>query len=131
MEVLSSRVIVRCADLDGSIAFWRDAVGLRVYREYGTGGRRTGVVLFCGGGFLELTGGGAVDDGAGPRPLLWLQVPAVDAEVDRLRRAGVDVDPAETRPWGLREAPFRAPDGVDGVLVEVPEGHPIRTRLDG
>ncbi len=130
MEVLSSRLIVRCEDLDASVGFWRDTVGLRVYREYGTGGRRTGVVLFCGGGFLELTGGGPAS-GDGARPLLWLQVPEVDEEAARLRRAGVDVDEPATRPWGLREAPFRAPDGLDAVLVEAPDGHPIRTRLDG
>ena len=33
------------------------------------------------------------------------------------------------RPWGLREAWFTDPDGLDVVLVEVPAGHPIRSRL--
>ena len=43
---------------------------------------------------------------------------------------GLDVESAETMPWGLREAWMADPDGVRIVLVEVPEGHPIRTRLE-
>lgn len=135
MEVLSSRVIVRCADLDRSEAFWRDTVGLRVYREYGAGGRRIGVVLFCGGGFLELTGhSGSAAPGraAAGRDgvVLWLQVPDVDAEARRLVEAGVTVEGPRTEPWGLREGWFTDPDGLRVVLVEVPGGHPIRSRVD-
>lgn len=130
MEVLSSRVLLRPREFERSLTFYRDTLGLRVYREYGSGGRITGIVLFCGGGFLELTvSGPEKPDGVGAM-LLWLQVPAVDAEVSRLRSDGVDVEPAETMPWGLREAWLTDPDGVRIVLVEVPEGHPIRSRLD-
>jgi hypothetical protein len=32
-------------------------------------------------------------------------------------------------PWGLKEMWLQDPDGVRMVLVEVPSGHPIRTRL--
>ncbi len=118
---------MRCADLDRSEAFWRDTVGLSVYREYGSGGRRQGVVLFCGGGFLELTTGtGPMGDAV----VLWLQVAAVDVEVDRLRAAGVAVEGPRTEPWGLREAWLDDPDGLRVALIEVPEGHPIRSRID-
>lgn len=130
MEVLSSRVLLRPREFARSLAFYRDELGLRVYREYGVAGRMTGIVLFCGGGFLELTvsgPGGADQVGA---MMLWLQVPDVDTEVARLAALGVDVGPAETMPWGLREAWLADPDGVRIVLVEVPEGHPIRTRLE-
>ncbi len=130
MEVLSSRVLLRPRDFSTSLAFYRDRLGLRVYREYGSGGRTTGIVLFCGGGYLELTVAGRGEaDGVGAM-MLWLQVPDVDREVNRLRSEGVDAEPAETMPWGLREAWLSDPDGVRIVLVEVPEGHPIRTRLD-
>ncbi len=131
MEVLSSRVIMRCADLDASQAFWCDTVGLRVYREYGADGRRTGVVLFCGGGFLELTGHGGASQGPAPAGVvLWLQVPDVDAEARRLAVAGVVVEGPRTEPWGLREGWFTDPDGLRVVLIEVPAGHPIRSRVD-
>ncbi len=113
-----------------SLAFYRDQLGLRVYREYGVGGRLTGIVLFCGGGFLELTMAGPGEaDGVGAM-LLWLQVPDVDVEVARLHDLGLEAGRAETMPWGLREAWLADPDGVRIVLTEVPEGHPIRTRLE-
>lgn len=133
MEVLSSRTLLRPVDFQRSLAFYRDVLGLRTYREYGSSGHLTGVVLFCGGGFLELTvagppAGAGADAGNGAL-VLWLQVPDVDAEVARLQEAGVDAGQAETMPWGLREAWLADPDGLRIVLVEVPEGHPIRTRL--
>lgn len=129
MEVLSSRVIVRCRDLERTASFWSDTVGLRPYREYGTDGQRLGVVLFCGGGFLELTASGADRSGPlDPATVLWLQVPSVDDEAARLVVAGVVVDGPRTEPWGLREAWFTDPEGLRVVLVEVPDGHPIRTR---
>lgn len=131
MEVLSSRIIVRCADLDRTASFWCDTVGLRIYREYGAGGVRRGLVLYCGGGFLELTeappgGPGPVE----PAVVLWLQVPAVDREVARLVAAGVAVQGPRTEVWGLREAWFTDPEGLRAVLVEIPEGHPIRSRIE-
>ena len=130
MEVLSSRVLLRPQDFSRSLEFYRDHLGLRVYREYGRAGRVTGTVLFCGGGYLELTAAGPADaDGVGAM-MLWLQVPDVDVEASRLRALDIDVGPAETMPWGLREAWLADPDGVRIVLVEVPEGHPIRTRLE-
>ncbi|MBI2710559.1 MAG: VOC family protein [Actinobacteria bacterium] len=131
MEVLSARLLLAPSDLDAGIAWYTGVLGLRTYREYGTGGRRTGVVLFLGGGFLELTGprAGAAAGPAGP--VLWLQVPDVDAEHERLVAAGAHVAAApETMPWGLRECWVSDPDGTRIVLVEVPEGHPIRSRLD-
>lgn len=132
MEVLSSRVLVRPRDFAASVRFYTDVLGLRVYREYGAGGRVTGVVLFMGGGFLELLA--APGDHPGPLAAgdvhLWLQVPDVDAEHERLATAGVTVlSPPATMPWGLREAWVEDPDGLRLVLVQVPEDHPLRRRL--
>src|SRR5215469_14817184 len=53
MEVLSSRVLLHPCDFDRSEAFYRTALGLPLYREYGSGDFR-GVVFFLGIGFLEL-----------------------------------------------------------------------------
>ena len=126
MEVLSSRLIYRTPDLVGMRDFYERTVGLRVYREYGTGGAVTGVVLFLGGGFLELTGGPAR---SGP-VTLWLQVPEVRREERRLRDAGVRVvRAAEPMPWGLVEAWLEDPEGNELCLVEVPADHPLRRRV--
>lgn len=126
MEVLSSRVIYRAADFGRMRAFYEGTLGLRVYREYGTAGRVSGVVLFLGGGFLEIT-----DGGGRPRPVtLWLQVPDVRREEGVLRQAGVlVVKGSERMPWGLLECWLEDPEGNELRLVEVPEDHPIRRRV--
>jgi uncharacterized glyoxalase superfamily protein PhnB len=58
---------------------------------------------------------------------LWLQVRDVDEAFAAVVAAGVDVVEAPVdEPWGLREARIRDPDGLELVLVEVPEDHPLR-----
>ncbi|SDX83674.1 hypothetical protein SAMN05661080_01394 [Modestobacter sp. DSM 44400] len=123
MDVLSSRVLLRTAHPVRSQAFYRDRLGLAVYREFGPPGH-PGVVFFLGNGLLEVTG--SAD--AAPRGLvLWLQVRDVAAEHERLRAAGVPVTRGPQRePWGLMEMWIEDPDGVAIVLVEVPADHPLR-----
>ena len=124
MEILSSRILIRPADLDRSRRFYRDLLGLAVYREFGPAAD-PGVVFFLGQGLLEVSGRG---DGPRPGPvMIWLQVRDVRAEHDRLSAAGARVvrEPA-TEPWGLTEMWIEDPDGVRIVLVEVPAGHPLR-----
>ena len=124
MEVLSSRVLLRPADRDRSRRFYRDTLGLAVYREFGPTDD-PGVVFFLGGGFLEVSGAG---DATTTRNLaLWIQVRNLGAEHERLQAAGVGIVRAPQRePWGLLEMWIADPDGVRIVLVEVPEDHPLR-----
>ncbi len=126
MEVLSSRVLLRPRDLERSRAFYRDALGLAIYREFGSGPER-GTVFFLGGGFLELSGGS--DDPSGRRVELWLQVRDLAAARRELGERGVPVvrEP-ERMPWGLEEMWIADPDGVRICVVEVPEDHPLRRR---
>jgi catechol 2,3-dioxygenase-like lactoylglutathione lyase family enzyme len=126
LEILSARVILRPVDLERSLRFYGETLGLRVYREYGTGPDR-GVVFFIGGGYLEITGRAAPVDLN--KVSLWLQVPDIAEVHARLARADVDiVDPPERKPWGLLEMWIRDPDGLTIVIVEVPEDHPLRRR---
>lgn len=128
MDVLAVRTILRCRDLAVARRFWEDVLGLTVAREYGAAGEVTGVVLFAGGGFVELTRG-EPDPGS---TVLWLQVADVAAEEARLRAAGVAIDqPAARMPWGLVECWLRDPDGVQVALVETPPDHPLRRRVEG
>ena len=124
MEVLQSRVLYRPIEYERSVAFYRDVVGLHIYREWGTG-----TVFILGGGLLELSrSAGPVND---DKISLWLQVRAVDAEFARLQAAGVTVVEAPVdQPWGLREARLRDPDGLMLVLVEIPPQHPMRRGRD-
>ena len=124
MDVLSSRILLRPADLDRSQRFYRDVLGLAVYREFGSPAA-PGVVFFLGSGFLEVSGHAAGAPGASV--MIWLQVRDVRAEHGRLAAAGVRVQRGpQTEPWGLTEMWIEDPDGVRIVLVEVPADHPIR-----
>ena len=76
MQVLSGRIILRPVDLERSLRFYGETLGLRVYREYGTGADR-GVVFFIGGGYLEITGTAPSSDV--DKVSLWLQVPDLQA----------------------------------------------------
>ena len=124
MEVLSSRILLRPADLGRSRRFYRDVLGLAVYREFGPP-EDPGMVFFLGSGMLEVSG--RTDGSAGRSVMIWLQVRDVRAERDRLAAAGVGIlrEPA-TESWGLTEMWIEDPDGVRIVLVEVPADHPLR-----
>jgi predicted enzyme related to lactoylglutathione lyase len=130
MEVLTSRTIIHPSDLDRSLAFYRDGLGLAVAREFGAGDGR-GVVFFAGGGLIEVVGGGVAGGGApGPSVGLWLQVRAVDQALIELASRGVPVvRPGVLEPWGLVEAWVDDPDGLRIHLVEVPDDHPLRRDL--
>jgi catechol 2,3-dioxygenase-like lactoylglutathione lyase family enzyme len=124
MDVLSSRILLRPSDRDRSRRFYRDVLGLAVYREFGPP-EDPGVVFFLGSGFLEVSGREAGP--AGRSVMIWIQVRDVRAEHARLAAAGVPVirEP-EAEPWGLTEMWIEDPDGIQIVLVEVPSHHPLR-----
>ena len=124
MDILSSRTLLHPADLDRTLAFYRDGLGLAVAREFGSGDHR-GVVFFAGGGMIEVSGSGAPT--GLPGVALWLQVRSMDASVHGLTARGIEL--ARTprlEPWGLIEAWLDDPDGVRIHLVEVPVDHPLR-----
>jgi len=124
VEVLSSRILLRPADLGRSHRFYRDVLGLAIYREFGPPSD-PGVVFFLGPGLLEVSGHSA--GAAGNPVMIWLQVRNVNAEHERLAAAGARIlrEPV-AEPWGLTEMWIEDPDGVRIVLVEVPADHPIR-----
>ena|SRR5438046_523352 len=126
MEVLSSRVLLSPRDLERSLRFYEETLGLAVYREWGTG-RERGVVFFLGGGLLEVSGSSAEPVSGAVR--LFIQVRDLRAARERIAALGVPIDqePA-VRPWGLFEMVARDPDGLALVFVEVPPDHPLRRR---
>jgi catechol 2,3-dioxygenase-like lactoylglutathione lyase family enzyme len=127
VDVLTSRILLRPADLSRSRHFYRDVLGLAVYREFGSTADPS-QVFFLGGGLLELSGsagsGGRVPEHA---PMIWLQVRDVRAEHERLAAAGAQIIRGpEAEPWGLTEMWIEDPDGLRIVLVEIPIDHPLR-----
>jgi predicted enzyme related to lactoylglutathione lyase len=124
VDVLSSRILLRPGDLDRSRRFYRDLLGLAVYREFGPPDD-PGLVFFLGQGLLEVSGHAAGPPGNSV--MIWIQVRDVHAEHARLAAAGVPVvrEPV-SEPWGLIEMHVEDPDGVRIILVEVPADHPLR-----
>jgi catechol 2,3-dioxygenase-like lactoylglutathione lyase family enzyme len=55
VDVLSSRILLRPSDLDRSRRFYRDVLGLAIYREFGPPGD-PGVVFFPGAGLPGVSG---------------------------------------------------------------------------
>ena len=124
MDVLSSRILVRPSDPGRSRHFYRDVLGLAVYREFGSPAN-PGMVFFLGPGLLEVSG--RATGPAGASVMIWLQVRDVAAEHARLAAAGVRVIRGPVvEPWGLTEMWIEDPDGVRIALVEIPADHPIR-----
>jgi predicted enzyme related to lactoylglutathione lyase len=124
MEVLGCRILLRPTQLHRSHRFYRDALGLAIYREFG-GDEAPGIVFFQGNGLLEVSG--RTTDPPGDAVALWIQVRDIGAEHRRLLDAGVTVLREPRREvWGLEEMWIADPDGVRIVLVEIPEEHPLR-----
>lgn len=124
MEVLASRTLLHPSDLERSHRFYRDTLGLAIFREFGSHDA-PGLVFFLGNGLLEVSGQSTEQQGSALA--IWIQVRDVQAEHRRLLEAGVPVirDP-RLEPWGLVEMWIADPDGVRIVLVEVPQDHPLR-----
>jgi catechol 2,3-dioxygenase-like lactoylglutathione lyase family enzyme len=124
MEILGSRFLLHPTDLERSLRFYEEAIGLAIHREWGAGPSR-GVAFFLGDGLLEVSGGSA-EPPSGATALV-LQVRDLAATHALLLERGVtpEADP-ERKPWGLDEMTVRDPEGLALIFVEVPPEHPRR-----
>ena len=119
MEILASRMLLRPADYPASLAFYSDALGLAIAREY-----PGGTVFYAGQSLIEVAGHG------GPQTTsaaLWLQVRDVYTTQQELTDRGVQIArEARQEPWGLHELHITDPDGVTLIFVQIPANHPLR-----
>jgi hypothetical protein len=91
---------------------------------YGADGVVTGVALLWRGA-RRLTG-----RGSDPASLVLFAGTRRVYEAERLVVAGVAHEGLpEQMPWGLIEWRITSPEGVELVLVQIPDGHPLRSRL--
>jgi lactoylglutathione lyase len=119
-------VILYVEDLDESIAFYRDVVGLevklrdRAYAEFVTDGTKFG--LFPRRELPGLIGREAPE--GGPAAEVLFLVEDVDAEAARLRRSGAAILAGPTdRPWGHRTVHIADPDGnIVEFAQQIPRG---------
>jgi lactoylglutathione lyase len=118
-------VILFVGDLERSVAFYRDVIGVPFklqgdgYVEFATRGTRFG--LYDRSRLDELTGQGPEGPGAPGGEVVFL-VEDVDAEAERLRRAGASIlrGPVD-RAWGHRTLHVEDPDGfVVELAQEIP-----------
>jgi lactoylglutathione lyase len=118
-------VILFVGDLERSIAFYRDVIGLPFklhgdgYAEFATRGARFG--LYDRNRLGELTGHGPRAPASPGGEVVFL-VGDVDAEAERLRAAGVAIlkGPVD-RAWGHRTLHLEDPDGfVVELAQEIP-----------
>ncbi len=122
MEILASRMLIRPADYERSLTFYRDGIGLAVWREYGAG-----TVFFAGQSLIELAGHGRSDNGGTFPGAIWLQVRDIYHTQRELSERGVPIArEARQEPWGLHEMHVVDPDGVMLIFVQVPPEHPLR-----
>ncbi|MCV7217524.1 VOC family protein [Mycobacterium crocinum] len=128
MEILASRMLLRPADYERSVDFYRDALGLAIAREYSGG-----TVFYAGQSLIELAGHGAPANPHGPFPTsLWLQVRDLYATQEELSGRGVEIArEARREPWGLHEMHVNDPDGITLIFVQIPEDHPLRRDTRG
>jgi lactoylglutathione lyase len=125
-------VILFVADLERSVAFYRDVIGLPFklqgegYVEFATEGTRFG--LYDRNRLDELTGQGA-ELPRSPGGEVVLLVEDVDAEAERLRGAGATIlkGPVD-RAWGHRTLHLEDPDGFVVELAEEIPRQPAQGR---
>lgn len=121
-------VILYVADLEVSVAFYRDLIGLPFkfqdsgYAEFATRGSKLG--LYERSRLPELIGRTATE--GGPAGEILFLVEDVDAQAERLRRAGVEIiaGPVD-RTWGHRTLHVLDPEGfVIELAQEIPRERP-------
>jgi methylmalonyl-CoA/ethylmalonyl-CoA epimerase len=97
-----AQVAQRAADLDRATAFYRDVVGLRFLQRFDP----PGLAFFDLGGGTRL-----LLEGAASSAVLYLATDDLDATVDRLRDAGVEIV-SEPHVIHVHDGTM-APDGVE------------------
>src|SRR6478752_5956039 len=118
MEILASRMLLRPADYQRSLTFYRDEIGLAIARDYGAG-----TVFYAGQSLIELAGHGTPSAGG----TMWLQVRDVYATEKELPGGGVTSGRgARQAPGGRPEWHASDPDGVLLICGKTPENHPPR-----
>jgi catechol 2,3-dioxygenase-like lactoylglutathione lyase family enzyme len=97
VHVLASRILLHPSDLERSLRFYGETLGLAVFREWG-GGSNRGVVFFLGAGLLEVSRSSTEPPSGAVR--LLLQVRDVHEEWRRLAAANVVIEEEpKRRPW--------------------------------
>ena len=122
-------------DLDESLAFYRDALGLEVKNDVGSDGQRWVTLGSAAQPDLEIVlspphAGRSQADGdaiqelltKGVMPMLVFNTDDLDATFEALRASGAEVlqEPTD-QPWGPRDCAFRDPSGNTVRIAQAPQ----------
>lgn len=129
-------VSVRVADLERSLALYRDTLGLIVKTAFSINGRRWAMVEAGNSGYIELVETKDAVHTARGDDVLWhfaVRVSDVEPAIEAVRQAGYAVtrdiksldlmDTARQEAFTIRVAFFRGPDGEEIELFEDRHGH--------
>ena len=106
------RPIIVTADLDRLLAFYTGLLGAQQNFRYPEDGPVFSVGLALGDSELDIATNESVQPGSPGRVLLSIEVPDVDALLDRVAALGGHVrGPSNDMPWGQRVAHITDPDG--------------------
>lgn len=112
------RLLMTASDYDESVTFYRDTMGLKVFRSWDRPTGR-GSVFHIGPGLIEIvTGeGGHSSPGFSGAVVAVADVQAAYAE---LASRGANPTEPVTAPWGHRMFTVVAPDGLELLYIEEP-----------
>jgi glyoxylase I family protein len=118
MTVVTCKPLLNVADIEASLAFWRDLIGFEVATRFEAEGRLMFANLRSGEVELMLNGRGGDPEPRRQRPhyteaVLYLGVPSVHDLVRGLRAKGFDAPEPEAQEYGLDEVTLRDPDGYE------------------
>jgi predicted enzyme related to lactoylglutathione lyase len=113
------RPIIVTADIERLLAFYTGLLGAQENFRHPDDGPVFYVGLALGSSELGLVSDATVQSGPPGRMLLSIEVPDVDALLDRVAATGGHVQgPANDMPWGQRVAHISDPDGNDVNLTQ-------------
>jgi catechol 2,3-dioxygenase-like lactoylglutathione lyase family enzyme len=122
-------------DVDSSLAFYRDALGLEVRNDVGSGGFRWVTLGFADQPGVEIVlsephAGRSQADGdalqelltKGVLPMIMFRADDLDATFGKLEASGAEVlqEPID-QPWGPRDCAFRDPSGNMVRISQAPK----------
>lgn len=116
-------IMVPTTQLEESVRFYRDAIGLRLIDEWSDMGRGA---LFEASerAHVELVEMAAVPDADEPRTTIGLKITGVDQVHARLIDFGAKIkEPPRVRGWGMYGFGTFDPNGVPINIYEPAEGH--------
>jgi uncharacterized glyoxalase superfamily protein PhnB len=128
MTVETVKPLLNVADIEVSLAFWRDLIGFEVTTRFEYEGRLAFANLRSGDVELMLNARGGDPAPRQARPhyteaVIYLGVPSVHALVANLRGKGFAAPEPERQVYGLDEVVVRDPDGYEIAFTSpVPAG---------